>query len=744
MRSLIFSAILVAVPMVALAESGTWAFKPGDDAFTDDALLDLRYLNEDESGQNGFVRLSEDGDDFVLGDGTPARFWAIGTGLYSKSAEEMEEHCRFLAKIGVNMARLHTTVCNKKEGSKITDVNQKTIDGIFRFLAAAKKNGIYVTISPFYGHFNTPESWELEGYTGKYPWGALFIEERMQDAYKVWTKKLYTTVNPHTGLAIKDDPTVAIIQVHNEDSLLFWTNSRIPDVSMRKLERAYSDFLTEKYGSLAAASKAWDGHKWKRDDLDNGILGLLDIYQMTMDVSGRLEKRLRDQTEFYTTYQRDFYARMGSYLRDDLGCKQLLNATNWQTANNLKMKALERYTYDALDVDAENIYVGRGYAHKAPDGTHGYRINKGDFIVSESTLYKPLDLSTTLKQTVGHPTMLTETSWKHPNLYQSEGPFLVAAHTSLTGFDAAFWFSAGAARYEKDMARRFWTINGEHPILKWTFSTPMHAGMLPANSLLFREGYVEQSDVLVKEVRSVESMYRREPAPLDDREIDGVTDESNLLTSTKTPDGRISPVALLVGRCVSEIAAEEDDLIVEDFSDRLDAEEQTITSTTDELKWDYGDGIFTLDAPAAQGVTGFLKKAGGRFELSDVTIDSTNDYATVQLVSMDGMSLADSEKILVQVGTTARRTGWSTKPTTEAFGRNKEEVEGEEITSLGEDPYQIANTQVTLILKNSNISKAMLLDVNGYPAKEVGIASDKAGIVHVTLPEDTMYLVLSK
>ena len=43
------------------------------------ALLDLRYLNEKEAGQSGFVRLTADGDGFVLGDGTPVRFWAVGT-----------------------------------------------------------------------------------------------------------------------------------------------------------------------------------------------------------------------------------------------------------------------------------------------------------------------------------------------------------------------------------------------------------------------------------------------------------------------------------------------------------------------------------------------------------------------------------------------------------------------------------------------------------------------------------------
>ena len=56
----------------------TWEFTAGKDAFKDDALLDLRYLNEKEAGATGFVKRSADGSGFVLGDGTPVRFWAVG------------------------------------------------------------------------------------------------------------------------------------------------------------------------------------------------------------------------------------------------------------------------------------------------------------------------------------------------------------------------------------------------------------------------------------------------------------------------------------------------------------------------------------------------------------------------------------------------------------------------------------------------------------------------------------------
>ena len=151
-----FSAALFAVGFAAslsaaetsLDESNSWALSVPRDAFSDDALLDLRRLNEPRSGQNGFVRLSPDGNDFVRGDGAPIRFWAVGTDAVRFSPEDMDRHTRWLAKLGVNLTRLHLTVCDAKEGSSIMDVRDDVNAGAHRFNKAAKENGIYVLISP--------------------------------------------------------------------------------------------------------------------------------------------------------------------------------------------------------------------------------------------------------------------------------------------------------------------------------------------------------------------------------------------------------------------------------------------------------------------------------------------------------------------------------------------------------------------------------------------------------------------
>ncbi len=724
--------------------SSAWNFEPPDEGTTGPRLLDLRFLNEAQSGEQGFIRLSEDGNSFVRGDGEPIRFWACGSTVYRQTPEEMDRHCRFLARLGVNMVRLHATVASTKEGAEITDVNRAEIDGIFRFIQAAKANGIYLTISPYYGHHNTPASWGLEGYAAdQMPWGAIFIDPRMQEGYRAWTRELYTTVNPHTGLAIRDDPTVAILQVHNEDSLLFWTAQRLPAPQQQRLARSFGQWLQQKYGPLAEVRGRWaraggSGAEQEGDDIEQGVVALLSTWHLTQDWQGATAARLQDQTEFLAEYQREFYAGMGRYLREELGCRQLLNATNWRTADDLRLKALERYSYAALDCDAENEYYGADYQHIGEND--GYRIDPDHYLVDESCLHKPLELTTNFSQQPGHPFLVTETSWKHPNLYQSEGPFLIAAYQSLGGVDVVYWFDADVPTWQVDPRYPWWNVRGMNPLRKWSCSTPMLMGMFPANALLYRRGYLQPGDVVVRDVRSRESMFRREPALVDDSEIYGVSRETAECAAMRLPDGRLSRAAFLVGQVQSVLGGEPEETRVSDFSAFLDAEGSRILSSTRELSWDYGQGICEMDAPRAQGVTGFLQSAGGRFELSDVAIESRNPYATVQVVSLDGDPLASSGSVLVQVGTTARLTGWETRPA--EFEFRDQTMAGEQIVNTGAPPWRIADTQVTLTIRNPRLRQARQVNAAGVGAGEVAVRPLGENVT-LTLPPDAQYVVLS-
>ncbi|NLF39355.1 hypothetical protein GX586_07910, partial [bacterium] len=628
------------------SSNDSWAFVPPDDPFTTNSAFDLRALNEKTAGETGFIRLSPDGNSFVKGDGSPIRFWSAVDGPGRKSPEEMDFHCRFIAKLGVNMVRIHGGLYNNKEGAKITDVNEREIDGIFRFVAACKSNGIYLTISPFWAHTTAPESWGIEGYEKQQLWGILFFNEKLQNAYKAWVKELYTRVNPYTGIALKDEPAVAIIQIKNEDSLLFWTFRSIKEPQMNILRGKYAGWLTRKYGSLDKALAAWGGKPIKGDAPEKGVIEFLQIYDLTSQpprATGGRQQRQADQLEFLATLQRTFYADMGAYYQKTLGCKQIINAMNWKSADPVALDDVERWTYCANEVVAVNRYTGASHVGQ----NNGYRVDPGHFYVNRPVVTNPSTLPCSLKQVEGHPFIITESSWVFPEEYAAEGPFLINAYMSLNGVDSQYWFALGQTTWVKDPRRLFWRVGDSYALGKWSGDVPEQIGMFPANALSYRLGYIEAAKKpVVYEERSLSNMWLRTiPIISEAAKFDPNRDEGAFATES-TIKQDIDPLAFLVGPVVARYGGSEtNSYVAPDLARHIDRDTQRVRSVTGQMDWDYGVGVCTVNAPKYQGAAGFLKNGGCVYKLADVTIDSSNDYAAISVTALDDKPLAASRKV---------------------------------------------------------------------------------------------------
>ena len=83
---------------------------------------------------------------------------------------------------------------------------------------------------------------------------------------------------------------------------------------------------------------AWDGSGDAGDDFPAGVAAMVNEKSLIWDLTQRRHGRQgpsawRDETEFLARTQYDFYKNMADYLRTTLGCKQLINASNWRTAD---------------------------------------------------------------------------------------------------------------------------------------------------------------------------------------------------------------------------------------------------------------------------------------------------------------------------------------------------------------------------------------------------------------------------
>jgi len=706
-------------------DPGTWAFEPDFDQFDTNALLDLRYLNERVAGQSGFIQRSKAGG-FLHGDGRPARFWAVNTNLHNKNdSEQLALHARWLAKRGVNMVRFHGQLCPKTPGSRVTDVDRKALDACWRLVAAMKKEGIYTTVSPYWAvSCNVQPSWNIPGFPNGKPMALLFWDKTLQQGYKAWAKALLTEKNPYTGIPLAQDPAVAIIQIQNEDSMLFWSMQSVKGEQRRILGRKFGQFLAGKYGSIDKAQTAWGGARHKDDDLHGGVLGLYSIWEITEQRGN--EHRRADQIMFYARTMFEFNREMAAYFRS-LGCKQLVNAGNWKTAANVRMLDDERLCYAANDVIGANKYYGSEHTNPREGHKAGYLISRGDRFASVSALVNPRGLPLNIKQVAGRPTIIPESTWVPPMRYQSEGPFLVATYGSLSGVDVFYWFSTS-------------DIGFGRPMGKWQLSTPALMGGFPAAALAFRKGYIQQGKPVVHERRSYDDLWRlKMPIIAEDTSFDPNRASENIGPGSNS-SAAVDPLAFLVGPIQVTYANGPAQNTVIDLRPYIDSERQIVRSITGEIELNHRAGLCKLNTPKAQGVTGFLNKAGV-IKLGSVEVRSENEYATLLAVSLDDQPLHDSQKILAQVGTIARPFGWKTQDAGTTKKKNGETIKLQTIVDRGSAPWNVANTQMTLTLLNRNITKATQIDVNGMTVREIPVRRDDARLT-VQLPADVMHVLL--
>ena len=711
-----------------VAAEGRWAFQPPRDTFSQDALLDLRFLNEKVAGEAGFVTRSRDGSDLVLASGRPARFWAVNDGAFNK---DLARHARFLAKRGANMVRFHSNIT--PTGDDLMGIDKEDRDRLWKGVAAMKNEGIYVTYSPYWaGPARIKPSMGVLGTGGNGNWGLLFFDRKLQEAYKSWMKQVLAEKNPYTGIPLAQDPALAIIQIQNEDSLLFYTSQGIKGPARTELRRQFGDFLKKKYGSLDKAKETWGGtapsaDQDAPDDFARGEAALCIVWELSQRRWGEnFQKRCADQMQFFAEIMYNFNKTIGEYLRKELGCKQLVNAGNWRTADNVLMLDAERWSYSANDVMGVNRYYGGVHEGKYA----GWAIVNGDKFTDPSVLLQPRELPVALKQVEGYPMIVSESSWVPPQGHQSEGPFLVAAYQSLCGVGPFYWFATG----EEDW-RHPGSANGFLPSEgKWVCATPMLMGQWPAAALMYRLGYVKKGAPVVHEERPLGDLWqRRMPIIAEDAGYDPNRDKDYLSKESNVRNG-VNPLAYLVGPVTVRYGGDPARSRVADLDKYINVTEKKVASITGELEMDYGKGLCLLKSPRAQGVAGFLKKVGN-VDLPDVSIRSGNDYATVLVVAMDERPLKASGKVLVQVGTTERPTGWKTRPA-KVGGQD-----GEEVVDFGKAPWLIVRGDVTVTIRNALLKTAVVLDPNGMPGQEIPLAPAAGGRT-LTFPPDALYVVL--
>ncbi len=270
---------------------GVWfPLHVGKDAFSADSITDMHDVvaatTGMPAGSMGHVMRVEDHFELSGNPGVPVKFWGI-TATHPSSSSVFDQQARLYVKYGVNLVRRHPMI--SEVGESMSAAAMDTYD---RWFKALKDNGIYTQWSVFYpdnvglSRSTLPASPSASfqtvmngaGVTADQLWNELpagsgatkkvggfdnFVEWYQEGEWD-WESSLLQHVNPYTGLAYKDDPALAIVEVQNEDSL-FWhsplsdgfcNGSDYPN-HHKLLVYMWYQWLQNKYGNDANLQAAW-------------------------------------------------------------------------------------------------------------------------------------------------------------------------------------------------------------------------------------------------------------------------------------------------------------------------------------------------------------------------------------------------------------------------------------------------------------------------------------------------------
>jgi len=664
------------------ANPGFFAWEPDVDEFRDDALIDLRHLNEDVAGQNGRARAV--GNDFVLGSGEKVRFW------------------------GANVGRPRDPA-----------VDRERLDDLHHLVSALKEEGIYVKLS-----FYFPLWFSLDD--DRRPFMLLFFDPQMQEIYFQWADALLTTTNPYTGVPLGEDPCVAIVEVVNEDSHFFWTfgKKNMPDRRWQAFTRLYGTWLTETYGSLDRAIDAWGGVRESADRPEDGRMELYDAWSMTTDglkANAAKRKRISDQVEFLTENMRSFYEKAASYFREKCHYEGLVSCSNWHTADARMLDALERYCYTAGDVIDRHGYYGHN--HKGEFAS--WSVRPGHTFESQSALHLREANPLPYVETDGYPHIISEIGWPMPNMYRAECAFLTATYGSLQGLDGIIHFAVGSPGWDQSVS-------------KFALNNPAALGSYFATALAYRRQYIQEAPAVVTDNVRLEDLYAMKGTPvfagaaLDQLRAAQIPEG----TQRKGVIGGMDPLTFYVGRVTRSFQGDPEQSTLLGVGRYIDRDAKKIKSITGELVWDYGVGLAAVNTPKVQGVGGFLGKKGP-VSFGDVRVDVKNEYGTVMVVAMDDRPLSESDKILIQCMTIDQLHGWASS---EAGGKRGT------IQQVGSAPWGVEKIKAVVRLRWSgpNPRKVIACDENGYATDRTVETWMDAGGLAIRIDEATAYTVVER
>jgi len=579
------------------------------------------------AGKHGDLGMKD--DRFVFADGTPVKLWGANVSYSDmcKPAELVDRWADKFAKCGFNILRFHKWIGMGWAGVMVNGdrwkLDEEKIKQFDYFHAALAKRGIYSGWSPIaYLTLCPGDKEKMIAYDEiiAATAGTLFKNNAytfvhfapdLQDIYIQQTTDMLKRVNSVTGKRYADDPSLAYVEIQNEDDIFFFGidgNLKKCPTYHKRFSEKLAAWLLKKYGTEEALRKAWN----MRPQETMAEATVNPIAPGWLAPGAPISQRTLDRYQFMYDQQLEFYRRFEKAIRET-GYKGVVIGSNWQGGS----------------------WLGHFY-NVASDRAIGF-VDRHNY-TRDLMLRTPgcAPLSAGMQQVSDRPFGISE--WGSTGLLQFDvAPIIAAYGMGLQGWDYSAQFSCNSPWIAGDLRGGLNNCCSELPNI---VQYPTLARM------------IYRGDVKEGEIVSTRNVSMQELAA---GKIRFEEKQTTAGADFKEFSGSVPAEALAVGRVVIKYSDEpaKNGLEQERLVSLLKPSSKIIRSVTGQLLWDStGEGYITIDTPGTQGVIGYAP--GKLLTFADATCQTPNPQANILMTALDKeASIGNARKLLV---TTLGRT----------------------------------------------------------------------------------------
>jgi len=568
--------------------------------------VDLSFLNAPEkpAGKRGFLKVVK--DKLIFEDGTPVRFWGTNLtahALFGTTRENVKRQARRLSELGFNLVRLHhhdspwvnPNIFGDQNSQDTQTLSPAMLEKLDWWIKCLKDEGIYIWLD-LHVQRNLKPGDRIDGF------------DEIAAGKPLADLRGYNYVNPSIQHAMRRFNEAYV----NRGNLYTGIRYKDDPAIVAMLITNEND-VTQHFGNRLLPDKNVPRHNA--------------LYKSQADSFAAANGLARDRTWrswehgpsklFLNDLERRFSAEMIAYLRAQGVKVPIVTTSTWGYNPLSSLPALT--AGNIVDVHS---YGGIGELERNPV----YAANLMHWIAAAQVAGKPLSV----------------TEWNveaFPAPDRHSVPLYLAASASHQGWDALMQYAYSQVPLDARGSASNWNA----------FNDPALVATLPAAALLFRRGDVREASSIYAFSPGKEQLFNQSISPKDAIALRTAAEKGKLVIALPpTPElPWLEKSAIPAGAKV--IADPHQSLIHGDAAETV--------SDTGELRRNWEQGIYAIDAPRTQAAMGWI--GGKKISLADVDIAAITRNATVAVQSLDENPISKSGAILISLG--ARAVPKSTK-----------------------------------------------------------------------------------